>query len=105
MSSQRCGWDDVNVVLATYLAVNWSHSINEDQGQDYGYKGGNAGKGVDLPKLLFSPRLQGGRVRAQKQLADTDPYRPTIRTTPSDDIGLIGKGCEELPARSGSWSA
>jgi len=31
----------------------------------------------------------------------TDQYRPSVGTTPSDDIPLIVKGAEELPARSG----
>jgi hypothetical protein len=31
----------------------------------------------------------------------TDQYRPSVGTMPSDDIPLIVKGAEELPARSG----
>jgi hypothetical protein len=39
-----------------------------------------------------------------KSPADTDPYRPPIRATPSDDAVLVIEVCEELPTRSGGVS-
>jgi hypothetical protein len=38
------GRENTDVGHATYLAVDWGHGINKDQGQDYGNEGGNAGK-------------------------------------------------------------
>jgi hypothetical protein len=48
------------VKLATHMAlkVNWSRSSSKNQVKEYGPKGGDTGKGVDLPKLL----VQGCRV-------------------------------------------
>jgi hypothetical protein len=89
------------VKLATHMALNadWSRRSSKNQVKQYGPKGGDTGKGVDLPKRLVQGCRVGGEER--KNTADTDPYRPPIRTAPSDDIDLIAKGCEELPTESG----
>ena len=47
---------------ATYLAVDLSRSVHMNQVKNHGRKDGNAGKGVNLPKLLISPRvLESGK--------------------------------------------
>jgi hypothetical protein len=42
----------------------------------------------------------GGKSATKNNTADTDPYRPPIRATPSDDTELVVEGCEELPTES-----
>ena len=51
--------------------------------------------------MVINPRAQVGR-RGQKNAPTvTDPYRPRIGATPSNDIELVVKGRDELPAETG----
>ena len=59
-SQSECGCDDTDVGHVTYLAVDWSRSVNINQVEDRGQKGGHTSKGVKLPRSLFSPKRQDG---------------------------------------------
>jgi hypothetical protein len=88
----------------TYLAVDWGRSVNINQVEDRGQKGRHTSKGVELPRSQFSPKRQDGRGERMETPAVTNPYRPAIGPLPSDDIELIIKGREELPAGCGGSS-
>jgi hypothetical protein len=53
--------------------------------RDYGQKGGDARKGVNLPKGK-SIQLSDGEKKAP---VVTDPNRPPVGTTPSEDIQFV----------------
>jgi hypothetical protein len=88
------------VGYGTHLTVYWACSIKADHVENYGQKGGQARNEMNLGQVRFDPQLRGGRRRNQREKA-TNPYRPSVGATPSEDIPLIVKVGEELPARSG----
>ena len=48
--------------------------------------------------MVYQSKSDWGQKNAP---AVTDPYRPRIGATPLDDIELVVKGYEELPAETG----
>jgi hypothetical protein len=70
----------------TYLTVDWSRDIKPDNVEDYGHKGGYPRKDINLTRVIQSEASTVVCKRNPKGgLITTDPYRPTVGATPSDD--------------------
>jgi hypothetical protein len=83
----------------THLTVQRSGGVEFNDVKYYGHKGRHTCEGINLPKWLIKLRAaQVGGPGPKNAPAVTDPYRPRIGATPSDDIELVVKGHEELPA-------
>jgi len=87
------------VERTTYLTVDRGRSIKTNEVKYHGYKGGHACQGINLRKLLMSPKGTRWKVSAKEaHYGTTDTYRPSVGLAPSDDIELVVKRCEEFPA-------
>jgi hypothetical protein len=87
------------------MAERWAGKVEVDEGQDRYHEGGDARKGVNLPKGQEEiSRIQSGaHFQARQQCPgkvpiNTDPYRPPVAYTSSDDIPLVVKSSDELPS-------
>ena len=85
----------------THLTVYWDCGIKADHVENYGQKGGHARQGVNLQQGKVQSSVVGWTVTKR----DTNPYCPSVRAMPSDDIPLIVKGSEEFPSRRGGVTA
>jgi len=83
---------------ATYLAIEFCSRVHNDHGKYGTQESGQTRNGIDLPKGEIKLELW---VEQQGRIVNTNPYRPAVGSTPSDDLPLIVKSDEELPARSG----
>ena len=57
---------DEDVGRTTYLTVDRGRSIKTNEVKYHGHKGGHACKGIDLRKLLISPKGPRWKVSAKK---------------------------------------
>ena len=79
----------------THLAVNFGRNAEIGQGENYHQEAGQARNGVDLSKGEIQTRET-----QSKALIVTYPYRPSIALMSSENIPLVVKIGEELPAAS-----
>lgn len=81
----------------TYLTAYRGLKVKRNQVKEYGHKGGQACKGVDLPMM----NVQLSRTRKPSQNREgrvvTYPYCPSVWAAPPDDVPLVGKSSEEFP--------
>ena len=80
--------DDADMGPATNLAIDWSCIIDVivNQVEDYGHKGGNAGKGVNLPKTKVG--IQSNVVGwAGESPKTASRYGPISSTDKGDVLG------------------
>jgi hypothetical protein len=78
----------------TYLTVDWPRDVKPDNVEGYGHKGGYPRKGINLTTGIIQSE---GKETPKEEPITTDPYCPTVGTTPSDDTPLIAQSSEELP--------
>ena len=84
----------------THLAIHLSLKVETNEVKNYGDKKGGARKRIDLPNRQVSLNLKAEKTRGEKAPVGTDPYRPPVGTTPSDDVQLEMKSCNILPTGS-----
>jgi hypothetical protein len=79
--------------------------VEVNDGHDRNQEGGDACKGVNLPKgqeeisrIQSGAHFWGRRECCGKVLVYTDPYRPPVAYTSLDDVPLVVKSSEELPS-------
>jgi hypothetical protein len=94
------GKADSEVGCTTHLTIHFSRSVKINEVNDYGDKKGYARKRVRLANEQVSPNLKAEITTREKAPVGTDPYRPPVGTTPSDDVQLKIKSCNILPTGS-----
>ena len=82
----------------TYLAIEFCTRVHTDHGKYGTQESGQTRNGIDLPRGEIKSELW---VEQQDRIVNTNPYRPVVGSTPSDDLPLKVKSDEVLPARSG----
>jgi hypothetical protein len=85
------GWTDM-----TYLAVESGRNIQNNQSKYHCYETGYPRNRVDLQRKIRPEPCNEAR---KKRRLGTDDYRPAVRSTPSNNIPLVVKSGDELPAR------
>jgi len=84
----------------TYLAIEFCSRVHTDHGKYGSYESGKTRNGIDL--LVPRGEIQSEFwAEQQDRIVNTNPYRPAVGSTPSDDLPLKVKSDEELPAGSG----
>ena len=84
----------------THLTVQRRGGVEFNDVKYYGHKGRHTCEGINLPKWRIKLRVQVEGPGPKNAPAVTDPYRPRIGASPSDDIERVVKGHEELPAET-----
>src|SRR5579863_1600011 len=95
LSGRRCTFHR----RTTYLAVVFGRNVQIDQAKYYVNESSHARDRIDLPKEAEGKNFELCNETRKEMRLSTDHYRPAVRPTPSNDIPLVVKGGEELPAR------
>ena len=79
-----------------YIAIISGCNVEAHQGKNHSHESRHACNRIDLRKGADKARVLGRATKPER----TDPYRPTVGSTPSDGTPLVVKSGDELPARS-----
>ena len=79
---------------STHLTIYWGRNVHSDKEKNDAQKSGETREGVNLPNVHqhkdAAPQIEASIV--------TDPYRPPVGETASNNPPFIVKGSEVLPA-------
>jgi len=84
------------VGCGAHLTVYRASSVKADHIHDHCQKCGHACQGVNLKQENY--QFESLRWVTPTEKEDTDPYRPPVGTTPSDDTPFVIEGSDKLPA-------
>jgi len=85
-----------DVGRGAHLTVYRARSVKADHVHDHCQKCGHACQRVDLKQEKYQFKSLQWVPSTEKE--DTDPYRPPVGTTPSDDTPFVIEGSNKLPA-------
>jgi len=94
------GYREVDTRHRTHLTIRWGRYVESNQVPDHNQERGEARKRIKLLKEQISSRVtRRKRERCPMKAPETtDPYRPPVGLTSSDDAPLVIKRSEELPS-------
>ena len=78
----------------THLTVNWGRHVHSGKANNQAHESGHACNGVNLPKEWIN-------LKGTTWHLSTYPYRPPVGETAPNNLPLVVKGVEELPAGYG----